>query len=662
MIPKAVGLAVTLLTIAPLRAQDAGDAPGPVVAACAAITRVARARFAAAGRAVGLPPSDQGHAVSLPGRPGTCAAHRGGGWALPVEQVTARRRGDRPFAVTGRWGLAFVAPDGAVHPVAAPWLGEALGTSFGDDGTNEFWIRLVAHDLDGDGVPEAIVLRETLVQGQVRREELRVVTWRGGAASPYLPAQGFEDVSNVQDVDHDGRLDLVWWTRFEAPSTCGDLHVGLQAIAHGTERGTFARDDDVARAWLRGQCAEPPARLVVPAGPNDEGANDHLNETLRRVACARVWGATAEEVARRLQAESAAGTGDACLPAAALAAFAQGLRPWTTLAHATLPALGSAPAGLPLQPDSDPEPPPMRMAARALPQPLARGCARVEAQRAAWLARARRSDPPGDPDDIFDVVDGLGGCVAAPGGAWALPLDALRADPIHSLVAGWSIRFLGEDGSVAVGVGDTTPDPSAAEVRGAFDYDGDGRAEVILRPTVWGTDPPEDLERWRVYTARGGAVVPYAPAAAVEVTGVEDVDRDGRPDLLDANTFATPGGCGQGSGFLYGPTLVAHSLADGTFARDDAAARAYARAQCPAPPARLHPGDGPDAFAQTVFNVSCARLWGASAEAVVSQLVAAMREPGSGLEDSCESFRLLATHAVQHPPFVLTSADVPRAR
>jgi len=57
MIPEAAGLAVTLLTAAlPLRAQGAGGAPGPVAAARAAITRTARARFAAAGRTVGLPP------------------------------------------------------------------------------------------------------------------------------------------------------------------------------------------------------------------------------------------------------------------------------------------------------------------------------------------------------------------------------------------------------------------------------------------------------------------------------------------------------------------------------------------------------------------------------------------------------------------------------
>mgnify|MGYP001407082126 CR=1 FL=1 len=109
--------------------------------------------------------------MSIPGRPGTCAAHPGGGWALPVEQVTARRRENRDPTLAGRWGLTFVAPDGAVHPVAAPWLEEALGTRFGDDGTNEFWIRLQARDLDGDGVPEAIVLRETPVRGLGRGSE-----------------------------------------------------------------------------------------------------------------------------------------------------------------------------------------------------------------------------------------------------------------------------------------------------------------------------------------------------------------------------------------------------------------------------------------------------------------------------------------------------------
>lgn len=663
LLPAAVAL-LSLTAGGDTRAQNAG-APSRAAASCAAMARTTRANVVAAARAAGGA-SVEAPGGDGPGSPGFCATPGEGGWALTADQLTVRRRADRGDILTGRWGLAFISADGVVHPARAPWLAGALGERFGDDGGGDVYVRLHARDLDGDGVPEALVQRSAYRVGGGDESALRVVSWRGGTASPYAAAAGFEDAAEASDADHDGALDLLWLARFApADGVCGwgAGRVALVAIAHNDGRGAFSRDDDTARAWLRAQCPGPPTRLIAPEGGDSDSPSLRVEDTLRRVACARVWGASADEVARRLEAERPP-PDEPCLAAGVLAAFARGLRPWAALSPAPAPVVAAAPpsavARAPAGPVAPPPPPP-RVTARSLPAPLAAPCARVERAHAGWLARARQELARHDSDpaslgDLFDDVAPGSGCVAAPGGAWALPLDALRHDPVHSIAAAWSIRFFDARGTASSRREQPDLDRWFAEVRGVFDFDGDGRGEAIVRPTVWGTDPPERVHRWSVYTARGGAVVPYAPAVAVApFSSIADVDRDGRPDLLDEETFASPSACGQGNGTFYGPTLVAHARADGTFSRDDDAARAFVMAQCPSPPTHLAAIDGGDDFARAYVDVACARLWGASAESVVLSLVAALRRPGSHLTDTCESFRLLADVALRHPPLVLTA-------
>jgi hypothetical protein len=70
-----------------------------------------------------------------------------------------------------------------------------------------------------------------------------------------------------------------------------------------------------------------------------------------------------------------------------------------------------------------------------------------------------------------------------------------------------------------------------------------------------------------VWTFRDGRISLYGPAEALDVTGAEDIDRDGRADLMVRQPFVTTG-VAEGSGFSYditGPEWVFHSLADGTF-------------------------------------------------------------------------------------------------
>lgn len=658
-------LALSLLATAKLAsAQVGGQVPTPVATACATITRTSQTRITAARRAARVPQDRYVSGVGNRGI-GSCTARGSGAWALTAEELAVAPRAPPNPILTGRWVLSFISSDGVVHRANAQWLTDAFGARFGEDAGRDISLTLAVDDLDNDGLPEAIVTRFSRVRWQPELSEVRVVTWRDGAAAPYVAAASFEGVVEAVDVDHDGALDLTWEARFSPDNaTCAQSLWGpvLTAIAHNTRRGGFSRDDDTARAWLRSQCPFAPAQLLARSTEDNQV---DTAETFRRVACARVWGVSVEEITRRARSELTAQTSDACLTTANLTSFAQSLPPWMTLPPAPAPFAPRASGATASHPSTVARmDPPTFVAASTLAAPLSAGCAGVERAYAMWLrrirqARARAGYDTQSLDEFFEELGPSRGCFTAPGGAWAFMLGGVRVDPVHTLVASWSIRFFGANGGAWSLRERPGFDRTLAKIAGAFDYDGDGRGEAIVEPTVWGTDTFEGRGQWHMYTARGASVMRYAPAVAVEpFTGVADVDLDGRPDLIDDQTLSTPAGCGPDGGTLDGPTLVIHSLPDGSFSRDDRIARAFAARQCPSPPAGLTSIDGEDGLAQAWFDVTCARLWGASAESVVQALVVALQRPGSRLTDTCESFRTLTRAATQHPPLRLTTADV----
>jgi hypothetical protein len=113
-----------------------------------------------------------------------------------------------------------------------------------------------------------------------------------------------------------------------------------------------------------------------------------------------------------------------------------------------------------------------------------------------------------------------------------------------------------------------------------------------------------DEERSQVWTFRtadsGARIAPYPPATSFTPIGIQDVDTDGRPDLVV--TFF-------GTGKDAPPTsrrFAAHSLADGSFSIKDAAAVAWAQKQCPSDPQLdLSTFDGAVADAMI-----CSAIWG----------------------------------------------------
>jgi len=153
-----------------------------------------------------------------------------------------------------------------------------------------------------------------------------------------------------------------------------------------------------------------------------------------------------------------------------------------------------------------------------------------------------------------------------------------------------------------------------------FDFDGDGEDDVILTGASWVRDGVSS-PYGRIWTFKGKKIEPYAPAP--EFGAVEDIDDDGRPDLLTNGPYVVDtadgpdaGGCAGAERRIAGPLLALHSRPDGTFAAADEEAMAYAKKACPARPKMLVVKAGADAGAQGGSAgpdaLVCARLWGAS--------------------------------------------------
>ncbi len=155
-----------------------------------------------------------------------------------------------------------------------------------------------------------------------------------------------------------------------------------------------------------------------------------------------------------------------------------------------------------------------------------------------------------------------------------------------------------------------------------FDWDGDGEDEVVIG-------------RWTsifVYTFKHGHIVSYAPASHLTVSGADDVDNDGRPDLLIMPFGDAP------------PTtleFVAHSLADGSFTLHDAVAINRAQSMCPS--------DAPialDAREDVLANeIACALVWGRDPNALRKELC--------GERDAATCFPWVKSMLATKPPLSL---------
>jgi hypothetical protein len=214
------------------------------------------------------------------------------------------------------------------------------------------------------------------------------------------------------------------------------------------------------------------------------------------------------------------------------------------------------------------------------------------------------------------------------GATWGLRVDDvvdLGAEPCKT---GWLVRLVhldvnGAEAAIVPGVSqnqrahtyNVAIDMKLQDVL-FFDWDGDGDDEVFVRG-IRGTGDQPDEERAQVWSFQSGdagsrvdgsaaggtsrmAIAPFAPSSSFTIIGTQDVDADGRPDLMV--TFF-------GTGKDAPPTsrrFAAHSLKDGSFSVKDTAAVTWAEKQCPSEPTLdLSQFDGAVADAMV-----CAEIWG----------------------------------------------------
>lgn len=283
-------------------------------------------------------------------------------------------------------------------------------------------------------------------------------------------------------------------------------------------------------------------------------------------------------------------------------------------------------------------------------EPAASPCEVIErAQRASLAAVAC----PGLPDPFTaDTQRALRTCVPTRDGAWGLVLEPASV----------------EHGCEPSAFGFVTPPPNAGaaraeyvsngvvtkgsliawrslgDVRG-FDYDGDGEAELLVEG--------RSAERWAawldglkvapfgfalVLRADAGAIGPLASTAGMSALGFDDVDGDGRPDLVV--TPLLTGRDGDVSSWTFeGPKTVAHSLPGGAFSTDDAVAADVRRRAC-AKSATLERAHAVELFAAAV----CARVHGAPVAEVVTRYERRCRQmkPEWGWQSADEDISIAA--------------------
>lgn len=258
-----------------------------------------------------------------------------------------------------------------------------------------------------------------------------------------------------------------------------------------------------------------------------------------------------------------------------------------------------------------------------------KACAKI----ARRLAKAENEGPGAKHRALADV----GTCTSAHKGAWALdPGAANIVDPDEQAAGngGWEVPYtltyvtpegtLVKGGPIAGTVTYRERESRDVRIFAVFDFDGDGVSEIIVAEDAdyGGEDHDRNIS---VVTFRGGEVKSYAPAEGLDIEAVVDMDLDGRPDLLVPGPFLAQGPCGLDGQDFVAPSHLAHSVAGGGFSLDDAVAQAVIRNACGTLPTDLvavergKSGTWVDVM-ETARRITCARIYGVSAEAAARRI------------------------------------------
>lgn len=170
-------------------------------------------------------------------------------------------------------------------------------------------------------------------------------------------------------------------------------------------------------------------------------------------------------------------------------------------------------------------------------------------------------------------------------------------------------------------------------ILGEYDYNGDRHPEVVVATEELDnaviphrSHTPERYLHGRVFQATSRGIELYAPTATYVISGMRDIDGDGRPDLLSRLGYTVEGhvDCAVDDGASYallGPELALHSREDGTFSASDAVARAYAETVCASRPLRLQPEEA--AEDERYVDIVCARVRGVPASVLRERIAVA---------------------------------------
>ncbi len=296
---------------------------------------------------------------------------------------------------------------------------------------------------------------------------------------------------------------------------------------------------------------------------------------------------------------------------------------------------------------------------------LRRQCEALRKQSQAVIDAADKSpSAPGLNQSDVAKLPRFGMCQTAGLGAWALELQKLEATgPASARVvrATFGIAHVDPQGQLKRGAFGTlafAPQGLQAKPLMAYDYDGDGQQELIVRYEVMKA-PEASAQLPAVFTLRGGEVLAYdkldpmGPGAVI----VEQLDYDMRPDLADFGPYVAwlSSDCGAKlcPDRINGPQFFAYAEKDGTFSRTAAAAQGALKRACPKAPGPIvvAQGDAVNA-ARTAQQVACAKAWKLEEASVAAALDAERSKLCSGADD-CPLYRILKTWASAPPPATL---------
>jgi hypothetical protein len=138
-------------------------------------------------------------------------------------------------------GKTFVLPKSAESPDAPNELSESPGDSESNVSIG------AAYDYDGDGLDEVLVFSGGYASINGYSTSTGVgYRFDGAAVGPWSPVPG-RMMSEWRDVDRDGRPDILIANGSD-----------IAELAHSLPGGTFATDDEIARAFVHAQCVIPP--------------------------------------------------------------------------------------------------------------------------------------------------------------------------------------------------------------------------------------------------------------------------------------------------------------------------------------------------------------------------------------------------------------------